>query len=419
MFIILFSAPVKQNVLASVFTQTACMKKLIIICNTLILLIVVHACKKENNTNNADNEIINQFLNLPATPYNYANINWPQHFRVNTLPGAAQNAALANLNTPANNEITDNGATLGRVIFYDKNLSLNRTIACASCHKPELAFSDSALFSKGFNGGTTRRHSMTIINAALYARGRFFWDERAATLEQQVLMPFQDATEMGLTLTQLVDRVKEKSFYPILFRRAFGSEEITGNKIALALAQFVRSVVSFNSKYDVGRAAAPNAQAPFSNFTASENSGKNIFLMPPNAGGGACIACHSTEAFINNQNGPTSNGLDALSTTDLGVFEAIPQPQLRGTFKTTTLRNIALTAPYMHDGRFKTLEEVVEHYNSGIQAHPNLGGPLRDGAGNPIRLNLTAQQKTDLVNFLKTLTDNTIATDVRYSNPFK
>ena len=359
-------------------------------------------------------------LNLPTTPFNYANIAWPTHFTNNFLLGGAQNAATANINTPASNPITDNGATLGRILFYDKSLSANNTISCASCHTQANGFADTAKLSKGFAGGITRRHSMSLVNAILYSRGRFFWDERASTLEQQVLMPFQDATEMGLTLTQLVNKVKAAPHYPTLFAKAFGNSDITSDKVSLALAQFIRSIVSYNSKYDAGRTTAVNpANTPFSNFTTSENSGKAFFFQPIIMGGGNCVTCHSTEAFINPDRGATVNGIDANSTTDRGVFEAISQPQFFGAFKVTSLRNIEKTAPYMHDGRFASLEQVVEHYNSQIKAHPNLFPALKDNAGNPVRLNMTAQQKIDLVNFLKTLTDNAMLTDVKYSNPFK
>jgi cytochrome c peroxidase len=398
-----------------------CMKRIPLVLTAIVVctVLAISCSKSSNSGTGTDNAAALVALNLPATPFNYASIAWPAHFTTNVLPGPAQTAATDNINTPATNPITDNGATLGRVLFYDKSLSANGTVSCSSCHSQANGFADTAKLSKGFLGGSTRRHSMGLANAILYRRGRFFWDERAATLEQQVLMPFQDATEMGLTLTQLVDKVKAAQHYPVLFNRAFGSTEITSDKISLALAQFVRSIVSYNSKYDVGRAQVANPLANFPNFTASENNGKQFFFLPSNAGGGNCSGCHTTEAFILPNPATTVNGLDATSTTDLGVFEAIAQPQFVGAFKSPSLRNIEKTAPYMHDGRLKTLEEVVEHYNSQVKAHPNLAPILKDPTGNPIRLNMTAQQKTDLVNFLKTLTDNSTLTDVKYSNPFK
>jgi cytochrome c peroxidase len=360
---------------------------------------------------------IADYLNLPDTPYNYA-ITLPSYFTTNA--GGPLPTSINGLdNTPLlTNPLTNDGATLGRVLFYDKNLSLNRTVACASCHQQAKGFSDGNVHSIGFGGGTTRRHSMTLIDAKYYQRGRFFWDERASTLEVQVLAPLQDATEMGLTLAQITERVSEQSYYNQLFINAFGNNTITADRVSKALAQFVRSIESYQSKYDVGRALVTTPGANFPNFTAQENQGKNLFFQPIPNGGGACFGCHTTEAFVSVNTGPQNNGLDATSTTDLGAGEVFPQPIFVGRFKTSTLRNIELTAPYMHDGRFATLEQVVEHYNSGIQNHPTLSPALKDPQGNPVRLNFSAIQKAALVAFMKTLTDNTIATEVRWSNPF-
>lgn len=357
-------------------------------------------------------------LNLPEAPYNYTDINIPNHLSNNVLMGIGQNAAIDNDNTPATNPTTNEGATLGRVLFYDKNLSTNGTIACASCHIQAEGFSDSRVLSIGFDIASTRRHSMSLINARWYARGRFFWDERAATLEEQVLEPFQDPVEMGMTLAEVVTNVQNQEFYPQLFTNAFGSEEITSDKISKALSQFIRSIVSISSKYDTGRAAVNIPNTNFANFTPSENNGKSLFFRPKAAGGLSCIGCHSTEAFINPSAGATNNGLDLVSTDDLGVFEAIANPQFLGAFKVPSLKNIELTAPYMHDGRFATLQEVVEHYNSGVQDHPNLSNSLKDPNGMPQRLNLTDQQIADVVNFLKTLTDTDITADPKFSDPF-
>jgi cytochrome c peroxidase len=358
-------------------------------------------------------------LNLPTTAYDYSNLGFPSFYLTNA-PGPLPTSINGINNTPSNNPITNNGATLGRVLFYDRNLSINRSISCASCHRPELGFSDSAVKSRGFAGGLTRRHSMTLINAVLYQRGRFFWDERAATLEDQVLQPFQDATEMGMTLTGVVSRLREQVYYPELFRLAFGDTAMNSNRVSLALSQFVRSIVSYNSKYDQGRALVNQPGDNFPNFTAAENQGKNIFFQTIPNGGGACFGCHTTEAFVSANPGPQNNGLDAISTADLGAGEVFTNnPIFVGRFKTSTLRNISLTAPYMHDGRFKTLEEVVEHYNSGIKAHPTLAPALTNPNGTPVRLNLTAAQKSALVAFMQTLTDNAVATNPKWSNPFR
>lgn len=390
------------------------MKKNIIF--VLLVTIAIIACNKNDQTvvtptiTVTDNPAITAALNLPTVPFDYVNLNLPAYFFING-GGPAPTSVNGIDNTPVNNPTTNNGATLGRVLFYDKNLSVNKTISCASCHNSSFGFSDTAILSRGFAGGKTGRHSMSLINAKFYQRGRFFWDERAASLEEQVLMPFQDQTEMGMTINTLLQRVREQAYYSPLMNNAFGDTSISSNRIALALAQFVRSIVSSNSKYDAGRAQVNNMPANFPNFSAAENEGKRLFIMPVQNGGAGCFGCHTTEAFVSANNGPHNNGLDINTTNDDGAG--------RGQFKTHTLRNIELTAPYMHDGRFQTLEQVVEHYNSGVKAHPNLDNALKQPNGSPIQLNLTNAQKASLVAFMKTLTDPTIATNTKWSNPFK
>ena len=350
-----------------------------------------------------------KYLNLPANAFNYANLSMPAYLLAPPIQ--------SQINTPANNQITDFGATLGRVLFYDKSLSKNRTLSCASCHKQENAFSDIEVLSKGFNGGLTGRNSMSLIDAKYYSIGKFFWDQRAATLEQQVLMPIQDLVEMGITLDTLVKRVQDQPYYPSLFTKAFGNSTINNDLISKALSQFVRSIVSYQSKYDQGRQTLPTAPAPppnavFPNFTALENRGKEIFLSPI----GGCAPCHGSETFTAPE--AKNNGLDVI-VTDRGFGKVTSNVADDGLFKVTSLRNVELTAPYMHDGRFTTLEQVVEHYNSGIKNHPNLSPQLKLPNGQPRLLNISAVDKVALVAFLKTLTDRNITTDVKYSNPFK
>lgn len=375
----------------------------------LFVLLVFFACKKGSDNTPDPNDPIAAVLNLPATPFNYSNIAQPAYLTAPPIQGQ--------INTPAGNPITDNGAMLGRVLFYDKSLSINNTIACASCHKQANAFSDPTAKSLGFNGGQTGRNSMSLIDAKYYPNGRFFWDQRAATLEEQTLTPIQDLVEMGMTLPQLETKLKMLAYYPSLFTKAFGDANITSNRISLALSQFVRSIVSFQSKYDAGRATFPVTPAPppnaiFPNFTAQENRGKELFLLPQNA----CAACHGSETFTAPQE--KNNGLD-LTTTDRGFGFVVNNINQDGNFKVTSLRNVELTAPYMHDGRFTTLEQVVEHYSSGVKNHPNLSPQLRQPNGQPRLANFTPQDKAALVAFLKTLTDQTIATEEKYSNPFK
>ena len=370
-------------------------------------LFIVASCKKDDSAA-LPTDPVAAVLNLPNTPYNYANPALPAYLASPPIAGQ--------INNPSN-PVTDNGATLGRVLFYDKNLSANNTVSCASCHKQANGFSDPVARSNGFNGGFTGRHSMSLIDAAYYPNGRYFWDQRAATLEDQTLMPIQDAVEMGMTLPGLLTKLRGLAYYPVLFRKAFGDTAITTTRISSALSQFVRSIVSYQSKYDAGRSTLPAAPAPapntvFPNFTTQENRGKEIFL----SGTGGCAACHGSETFTAPQE--KNNGLD-LATTDRGFGAVANNTNLDATFKVGSLRNIELTAPYMHDGRFATLEEVVEHYSTGVKNHPNLSPQLKLPNGQPRLLNLSAADKAALVAFLKTLTDNQVTTDVKYANPFR
>ncbi len=376
----------------------------------IFTLIVVIACKKSNDDNEpTPADPVASVLNLPATAFNYANP---------ALPGYMTTPAILNqINTQASNPITNDGATLGRVLFYDKNLSFNNTVSCASCHQQASGFSDPAVKSAGFNGNLTGRHSMSLVNAVYYFPERFFWDQRAPILEDQILMPIQDPIEMGMALPVLEARLQTLTYYPPLFRKAFGDETINSDRIARAISQFVRSIVSCQSKYDAGRNTfpvnpGPPPNAPFPNFTAQENRGKEIFLSPA----GGCNPCHGTETFT--APGEKNNGLD-LTTTDRGFGAVKNDPALDATFKVPSLKNVQLTAPYMHDGRFATLEEVVEHYNSGVKNHPNLSPQLRTPGGQPRLLNLSPPDKAALVAFLKTLTDMPLTNDVKFSNPFK
>ncbi len=333
---------------------------------------------------------------LPDSHYNYADPNLPNHFRggrINNLD-----------NTPNNNPVTDAGATLGRVLFYDKNLSANNTVSCASCHQQEVGFSDPDRLSVGFAGELTGRNSMGLSNARYYENGAFFWDERAGTLEEQVLEPIQNSVEMGLTLDEMLIKLNQLDYYPELFEDAFGTAEITNERVSFALAQYVRSIISYQSKYDAG------VDNNFSNFTAQEELGRQIFNQE-------CDNCHETDLFIGDE--ARNVGLDA-TTTDRGLASVTGDIDDEGKFKVPSLRNIAVTGPFMHDGRFATLEEVVEHYNSGVQDHPNTDDRLTVGRNdNPQRLNLTDAEKAALVAFLHTLTDEALLADEKFSDPFR
>lgn len=342
-------------------------------------------------------------VSLPATPYDYDNPTLPANFAVPPISNQD--------NMPGTNLTSDAGAKLGRILFYDKRLSLNQTISCSSCHQQTRGFSDSEQFSKGFEGGRTDRNSMGLSNARWYQRQSFFWDERAATLEDQVLQPIQNAVEMGMTLPALVARLGAEPFYVDLFNQVFGTPGVTSDRISKALAQFVRSIISVSSRYDAARTTNFVVGA---SWTQSEERGRQLFNAP-----GSCSACHGTDNFVP---GTTifNNGLE-FPYIDLGKGGITSLTTDNGKFKVGSLRNIELTAPYMHDGRFATLEAVVDFYSNGVVDNPNLSPPLRlppQQGGGVRRPNFSAQEKADLVNFMKSLTDTSLATNPKYSDPF-
>src|SRR5688572_1209106 len=336
-------------------------------------------------------------LNLPATPYRYANVKLPAHF---TQPGRNDD------NTPPDNPLTDHGATLGRVLFYDTRLSANNTTSCASCHVQAHAFSDPKPFSTGFHGAATERRAMPLVNLRYYQRARFFWDERAGNLEEMVLLPIQSRIEMGQDLERVVETLARDTIYPVLFARAFGDKQITEQKIGKALAQFVRAFVSYQSRYDEGRARVGSAWKDFENFTLQENRGKALFMRN-------CSTCHMKDAnehfFVPT---PANTGLRRADlTADAGVGDVTLRDADMGSFKSPSLRNVEVTAPYSHDGRFTTLEALIDHYSDNPILDPKLGYMVR-------ALKFTASESTALIAFLKTLTDREFLTDPRFADPF-
>jgi cytochrome c peroxidase len=357
-------------------------------------------------------------ISLPSISYNYSKIIFPDDV-LNNLSEMD--------NMPQTNQTSDAGATLGRVLFYDVDLSKNKSISCSSCHLQEFSFTDTARFSKGFSGALTARNSMGLIHARFQKDTSFFWDNRASSLEAQTLIPIQSDVEMGLSLDSLVVRITKKTFYPPLFNAAFGSPIIDQNKIAKALAQFIRSMNTFESRFrkGVNSARGNPSIVPFSNFTDEENLGKALFMDEER---GNCQACHTRNVMV--PQGSKNIGLD-LVYKDNGVGAAFNNISKNGQFSVPSLINVELTAPYMHDGRYKTLEEVVNFYSDSIKAHPNLDGFLReiipgtiDPNNNPCntcpprKLAYTKEEKSALVAFLKTMTDTTFTKDPRWSNPF-
>lgn len=345
---------------------------------------------------------------LPDTPFDYVG------YAVTNLPSHYTTAAQGNLppgdNTPAGNPITNPGATLGRVLFYDVRLSHNDTVSCASCHQQEIGFTDARTVSVGADGRKTQRHSMGLSNSRFYENGKFRWDEEAATLEIQNLLPIEHPDEMNLDLADLVVKLESTSFYADLFNDAFGDPTINPDRIARAMSQFIRAMVSYDSKFDLAFTSGSGGVADFEGvFNQQELDGLELFGGFTGTGNELnCFRCHETIAHVARQ--PFNNGLDDDTTADEGAG--------LGTFKTPSLRNIAVRQGFMHDGRFKTLGEVVEFYNSGVQSHANLHPLLKESDGSPQQLNLTQAQKDALVAFLGTLTDETFLTSELFSSPF-
>lgn len=334
-----------------------------------------------------------QVPSLPSQPAGYVK------YAIQDLPAHFKNGAVAALdNTPADNLLSDAGATLGRVLFYDTRLSHDNSTSCASCHHQSAGFSDPNQFSTGIDGQLTTRHSMGLANGNYYISGAAFWDERAESLEEQALIPIESAAEMGSTLSEVVTKLNQTTFYPALFQAAFGSPDVTAERIGKAIAQFERAMASYQAKYDAAFAPGSEEGDFAAVFTADELAGQALFH-----GVGRCAGCHTTHAQVGQQ--VANIGLDA-TVVDEGAGE--------GRFKTPSLRNIAVRGHFMHDGRFSTLEEVVEFYNSGVQDNPSLDHGLID----PLQLGLTPQQVQQLVAFLNTLTDNEFLTSDLFSDPF-
>ncbi len=344
------------------------------------------------------------------------NLNALPNYAAPTYPAYYDGQVLGQDNTPAGNRVTDKGATLGRVLFHDRQLSMNGAISCASCHQRALGLTDTAQKSVGFNTvDRTDAHSMRLGNARFFAPGSAFWDRRAASIEAQATQPIQSPVEMGFDaahggINALITKMLGLRYYPELFKFVYGDTVITEDRTQRAIAQYVRSVVSTDSRFDQGYATVYNPQAPdrgvgtpFANFTPEENRGKQLFVTPPPQGGGGCTACHAIPTFALTPNA-RSNGLDAGETR---------------VFKSPSLKNVGVAGPYMHDGRFATLAQVVEHYASGVQDGPALDPRLRTPNGTPLRLQLTAADKAALVAFMRTLTDTTLNGSARFSSPFK
>lgn len=309
----------------------------------------------------------------------------------------------------ADNAVTDEGVALGRFLFYDPVLSADSSMACASCHRQEAAFSDGPFtFSKGINGEVQKRNTLPLFNLAWYPA--LFWDGRAARLETQVFEPVRAHNEMNLSWKLAAKRIGRQAFYQQQFRAAFGNAPIDSVHIAKAIAQFERTLLSYRSKYDL--AITNRAE-----FTPDERAG---FELANDMTKGDCLHCHTTDADALGTTGQFSNnGLEAVFTktgyADNSRGKVTGNAYDNGKFKTPSLRNLAFTAPYMHDGRFATLAEVVAFYSTGVHASANVDG--RMGTVKQGGAQLTAVQQRQLVAFLLTLSDSSFVHDPAFAQP--
>lgn len=358
------------------------------------LIVFQFSCTKQRSLQDTE-----EHLNLPEIPFNYK--------ETGHLFGASSDKLINN-----------HKATLGRVLFYDKKLSLNRTVSCGSCHLQANAFSDITAQSEGFNGELTKRNTLPLFNFRF--KNRFLWDGRANELGEVALMAFTNPIEMGMpNESAIVDRVKESDYYRVLFESAFNNHKISFDKISLALTEFLKTIASFESKFDYGN------ENDFENFSQLELDGFTIYKDSQ------CDNCHKFS--INGWEG-RNNGLILDELDQDGFYVVRKQDKYKGLFYSPELRNIALTAPYMHDGRFVTLEEVIEHYSTRIMDHPNLSSSLKVGSlgawnstesdtpqqenGEPIKFNYTEYEKQALLAFMHTLTDEELISAEKFSDPF-
>ncbi len=389
------------------------MKRLPFFLSVFGILLLLGACNKKGEFNYYYYEpeeyaLLSQYLNLPSLPNDYT-VTLPQH--------------LANAGLFAR-PVERDKAVLGRVLFYDKNLSKDGKISCGSCHKQAIGFSDDLAQSKGISGQVTDRNSIALASVANFSAYygtdlngpggiRFFWDNRAETIAEQSTGSLTNPKEMGMHMSEVVSAVLAQPYYAPLFKKAYGNTDVSADRVTESIANFINALGSYQSKFDqeASKEMYGSTMSSFAGFSPEQNRGLKIYQQN-------CASCHSPimgRPMLFN----ASNGLDAVTNPSDGGVGALSGNTVElGCFKVPTLRNIALTAPYMHDGRFATLEEVVEHYNSGIQAHPNLHHNLKSG-GQPKRLNLSNSDKQDVIAFLNTLTDEHLRNDEKFADPFK
>ena len=371
----------------------------------MLVLVLFFSCRKPPEpTDDGPVEAEVRLPDLPDSLFGYSALSFPDSW--------LNDSALQLFGSSgANIEISDAGATLGRVLFYDPLLSADGTVSCSSCHLQAHGFGDNTAHSIGLTGEPSLRNAMPLANMR-YQR-RLFWDARTVGLENQVLEPIEHPDEMGMQLSDLPDQLAALPYYGGLFHEAFGDSVITADRVATALGQFIRCIRVLTSRYDEG------LNTEFANFTDTELEGRALFFN----GVTRCNQCHSglnffsTQAFINGLE------VDYAAAGDAGIGALTGYADDDGRFRTVSLRNVGMTAPYMHDGRFETLRDVVDFYSDSIAWHPYLDERLTvtgvDGDGQePYQLALSPSEREALVDFLLTLNDMVIQDAWWLSDPF-
>ena len=376
-------------------------------------VLMLSSCQKESTavdyTAN-EYEELSKSLNLPGELHNYT-VDVPAHINISSFSPIA----------PIQLNKANHTATLGRVLFYDELLSRNGTVSCGSCHVQTAGFAHNEALSEGFDGQTGTRNSLALGTTAMglttsyggstegEALAGFSWDDSVHSMEEQTQAAIENPSEMGMTMEDMVDRVKSIAYYDILFRKAFGENEINEENLLNAITQFVNAISSNESRFDEGMNQTLNVNEDFANYTASENLGKTLYNTN-------CASCHGAKHDFTVK-AVANNGLDQVYT-DQGKGAKTGNSSDMAIFKVPFLRNIGLSGPYMHDGRFASLEEVVDFYSENVKEHLNLSPELRESNGQVKKMNFTEVQKTALVAYMETLTDQEMIKDEKFSIPF-
>ncbi len=390
------------------------MKRILLVSISLAVMALIFSNFADSSQSSYVFTAVNEGPKLPSTPFNYKDIEIPDHI---SNPSADDTLGYGStgINHARVLDIEDDVATLGRVLFYDVKLSALEDISCGSCHDQKLSFADSKSFSEGVIS-PTKRNSMHLNDLFWSNKEHFLWDMKETDLHEMIRLPLKDENEIGANLTDIIEKLSETNYYPELFQNAYNTSIITEDKIINALVHFISSMVTFESKFD------KEASNDFEGFTDTEKLGLNLFSEN-------CTSCHSQGGH--DPHGMFPNGFDFNGESPLFFFpdifnNGLPEdpddigagvldPFFNHLFKIPTLRNIELTAPYMHDGRFNSLDEVIEHYSSEVIENKWTENGFIPAGG----FQFTEEEKGALKSFLMTLTDHNLTTHEMWSDPFK